>query len=113
MRSQDRALEHVGAGADEVRVDLIGTRLLDELPDRGVLVEAHEAVGARILDRHERERARRAGALVLGDLRAEIEVAQDVAIEHQEALVQQRLGELQRTAGPAGSGSSTKRSRIP
>ena len=58
---EDAALEHVGAGADEVRVDRVGGRLLDELAHGVVVVRAHEAVGARVLDRHEGERADRAG----------------------------------------------------
>ena len=45
------ALEHVGAGVDQVRVDLVGLRLLEELLDRAVVVDAHEAVGGRVLDR--------------------------------------------------------------
>ena len=61
---EHRALEHVGAGADQVGVDLLGARLLEEAEHAAVVVDAHEAVGARILDRHERERPGRAAALV-------------------------------------------------
>ena len=59
----------------------------------------HEPVGGRILDRRQRERRRRPGALVLRDLGAEVDVGEDVAVEHEEAVVEQRLGELQRAAG--------------
>ena len=70
--------------------------------------QAHEAVGARVVDRHERERADRAGRLVLGDLRGEVDVGEHVAVEHQEALVEQRTRRTSaRRAVPRGSGSST------
>ena len=45
--------------------------------------------------------------LVGRELGAEVEVGEDVAVEHQEALVEHVLGELQRAAGPSGRGSST------
>ena len=62
-------------------------------------VEADEPVGGRVLDRRQRERRARARPLVLRDLRREVDVGEDVAVEHQEALVEQVLGELQRAAG--------------
>ena len=43
-------------------------------------------------------------ALVLGDLGGEVEVGQDVAVEHQEALVEEVLGVLQRAGGSARLG---------
>ena len=101
---EHRALEHVGAGRDEVRVDLVGAGLLDELLDRLVVVQAHEAVGGRVGDRDERERADRPGRLVLGDLRGEVDVGQDVAVEHQEALVEELLGVLERAGRAARLG---------
>ena len=101
---EDLALQHVRAGADQVRVDRIRARLLDEVAHRAVLVEMHEAVGARVGDRHERERRLRAGPLVLGDLRAQVDVREHVAVEHQEALVEHRLGELQRAGRAARVG---------
>jgi hypothetical protein len=38
---------------------------------------------------------------VLLDLRGQVDVGQHVAVEHQEALVQERLGVLERAGGPA------------
>ena len=64
----------------------------------------HQAIGARVGDRGERERRLGAGALVLGDLAGQVDVGQHIAVEHQEALVEQRLGELQRARGAARVG---------
>ena len=44
--------------------------------------------------------ARAPRPLVLGELRIEIDVGEDVAVQHQEALVEQVPGEPQRAAGP-------------
>ena len=62
------ALEHVGAGADELLALGGPLRLLDELAHGAVGLAAHEPVGARVLDLDERERGARAGALVLRQL---------------------------------------------
>ena len=43
--------------------------------------------------------ARAPVSLVLAQLRGEVDVGQDVAVEHEEALGEQVLGELQRAAG--------------
>ena len=98
------ALEDVRAGGDEVRVDLVGGRLLEELLDARVVVQAHEAVGRRIRHRDEGERAGRARRLVLRDLRREVDVGEHVAVEHEEALLEQTLGVLQRAGGAARLG---------
>ena len=102
---EHRALEDVRAGGDEVRRDrLVGRGLLEELLDGVVVAQADEAVARRVRDRDERERADGAGRLVLGDLRAEVEVGEDVAVEHEEALVEEVLGVLQRARGAARLG---------
>jgi len=75
-----------------------------KLVDRAVLAQAHQAVARRVRDGDERQRAGRAGLLVLGDLRAEVEVGEDVAVEHEEALVEELLGELQRARRAARVG---------
>ena len=59
----------------------------------------HEPVGGRVLDRRQRERRLRAALLVQRELGGDVEVGEHVAVEHQEPLVEQRLGELQRAAG--------------
>ena len=101
---EDRALEDVGARGDQVGVDLVGRGLLDELAHGAVLFDTDEAVGAGVLDRDERQRRRGLGALVLGDLRGQVDVGEHVAVEHEEALLEQRLGELQRAGGAARVG---------
>ncbi len=69
-----------------------------------VVLQVDETVGARVLDRHERERRLGSGALVLGDLLGQVDVGEHVSVEHQEALVEHRLGELQRAGGAARVG---------
>ena len=97
-RSSTAPLEHVDAGVDVARVDLVGRRLLDERRHLALRRRPHEAVGGRVLHRRERDGGRRAARLVARDLRADVDVGQDVAVEHQEAVVEQRLRELQRAA---------------
>ena len=77
--------------------------------DRMVGVAEHEPVGRRVVDRDEAERADRAGRLVLGDLRGDVDVGQDVAVEHQEALVEADCSSayFSAPAVPRGSGSTT------
>src|SRR4029077_6335885 len=85
----------------QVSVDRVGARLLDERLHGAVVREAYEAIRGRIGHADEGERGDRPGALVLDDLPVEWDVREDVAVEHQEALVEHRLGELERTRGPA------------
>ena len=87
---EHRALQHVGAGGDERScLDLVGAGLLEEAVTACVLV-----AGARARRPTGPRPARapsvpdRAGRLVLGDLRGEVDVGQHVAVEHQEALVE-------------------------
>ncbi len=97
---QHLALDHVGARADQVGLDLLRPRLLDERPDRAVVVPGDQPVGGGVLDRVQPERDRGPGLLVLAQLRGEVDVGQHVAVEHQKPLVEHRLGELQRSPGP-------------
>ncbi len=83
-------------GATRAALQLVGGRLLDKLLHRVLRSEPHEPVGSGVLDRYERDRRPRPGALVLGELGGEVEVGEHVAVEQQEALVEHRLGELQR-----------------
>src|SRR5436190_15417907 len=64
----------------------------------------HQAVCAGVGDGDERERRPGACLLVLFDLGAEVQIGEDVAVEHHEALVEHRLGELQRPRRPARFG---------
>ena len=49
------ALEDVGAGVDEVGVDLVGAGLLQELADGAVVLQAHQAVVGGVVDRDQRD----------------------------------------------------------
>ena len=60
---------------------------------------ADEPVRRRVLDRDQRQRRRAPGPLVLRELGGQVDVGEDVAVEHEEALLEQVLGELQRAAG--------------
>ena len=59
---------------------------------------AHEAVGRGVLDGREGQRRPGVAGVMERELRGHVEVREHVAVEHQEALVEQRLGELQRSA---------------
>ena len=85
-------LEHVGAGVDQVGVDLLGPRLLEEAEHLPVGGGAHEAVAARVVDGRERDRGARAGGAVALDQAAEVVIREDVAVEHEERAAHAALG---------------------
>ena len=93
-------LEHVEAGVDEVGVDLLGPRLLEEGLDTTVRGGADEPVPARVGDRREQDRRLRAGRAVERHQLAEIGLAQRVAVEREEAPLELAPGEADRAAGP-------------
>jgi len=95
---EHHALQHVHAGADVVRVDLVGRGLLDEGGDLPVRRGAHQPVGRGIGHRRQRQRRPRARRAVPCHLRGDVDVGQHVAVEHEEPLVQQRLGVLRGAA---------------
>ncbi len=80
------ALEDVGAGVDQVGVDLVRAGLLDELAHRQVGVAPDQPVGRRILDSDQGQGGPRAGLLVLAQLGGQVDVGEDVAVEHEEAV---------------------------
>ena len=85
---QHLGLEDVDAGVDERRaLPLPG--LLEEAGDRAVLAQFHESVAPRVFDRREEDGAHAALGRVRGRQRAEVDVAEDVAVEHVEAAVVQ------------------------
>ena len=104
---EHRALEHVHPGIDQVGVDLVGVRLLQKARHRQIVAPADEPVRRGILDGDQRDRRARARLLMLAQQRGQVDVGQLIAVEHQEPVVQQLLGELQRAAGSERSGSST------
>ena len=92
------SIEDVSARVDQVGAGLLRTRLLDELGHRAIRSHAHEPIGRRVGDRHQPERRARSRALMRRELRGEIKIGENVAVEHEEPLVEQILGELQRPA---------------
>ena len=95
-------LEDVEARVDQVGVDLLGPRLLEERRDPAVGSEADEAVAARVGDGREQDRGLRPGRPVEGEQRVEIGLAQRVAVEGEERLPQVTCGEPDRAAGAEG-----------
>ena len=85
---QHLGLEDVDAGVDRVGEDLAPRRLLEEALDPPVVVGDHDPELERVLDRLEADRDRR--ALLLWNLTsfAEVEVAERVARDDEERLVE-------------------------
>ena len=77
---EQRSLEHVHAAVDRVGRDLVPARLLQEAADA-------EPVRGRILHRREVDARLGATRLVLGQHRAQVEVGQHVAVEHDQTTV--------------------------
>ena len=98
-RSSDLGLEHVQAGVDQVGVDLLGPRLLEERLDATVRSGANEPVSARIGDRREQDRRLGPGRAMERHHLAEVGLAQRVAVEREEAPVELAPGEADRSPG--------------
>ena len=84
-------LQHVHARVDERRA-LPLARLLQEAGDAAVVTQLDEAVSPGILDRGQEDRAHAALAGVQRRERREVDVAQDVAVEHVETAVVELVG---------------------
>ncbi len=96
---QNLRLEDIETGVDEIRVDLLRPRLLEEGLDATVGGRAHEAVAARVGDRSEQDRGLRARRAVEGDQLAEIGLAQRVPVEREEAPFELATGEGDGSSG--------------
>ena len=92
-------LEHVEPGVDEVGVDLLGPRLLEEGLDATVRGGADEPVPARVGDRCEQDCRLGAGRAMERDQLAEVGLAERVAVEREEALFELAACEADRAAG--------------
>src|SRR5690606_27706074 len=77
---EDRGLEHVGAGVDEVGRGLVAGRLLDERLAAAVRVRGDHAVGGGVVDLGEGDGVLGATGLVEGDERPDVEIGEDVAV---------------------------------
>ena len=100
---QDLRLEDVDAGVDRVREDLAPRGLLEEALDAAVLVGDDDPELERVVDRLEADRDRGLLLAVEGDELAEVDVAERVAGDDEEGLV-----ELLRRQ-PHGAGRAERR----
>ena len=96
---QHLGLEHVDAGVDRVREDLPPGRLLEEALDLPILVGDDDAELEWVVDRLQADRDGGAGLVVPVDERAEIDVAERVAGDDEERLVEQAAGEADGAGG--------------
>ena len=92
-------LEHVQAGVDEIGVDLLRPRLLEERLDAAVRRRADEPVAARIGDGSQEDRRLRARRTMERDHLAEIGLAQRVAVQGEEAALEAARGERDAATG--------------
>ena len=86
---EDLGLEHVDAGVDGVAEHLAPRRLLEEALDRAVVAGDDDAELERVLDVGEPDGGHRLALVVERDDRAEVDVGEHVAGDHEEALVEQ------------------------
>jgi hypothetical protein len=96
---EDSRVEHVDAGVDRVREHLTPRRLLQEALDATVGPGDDDAEVDRILDPLQRDRRERLLRLVPFDNRAEIDVGEHVAGDHEERLVELGHRVAHRTRG--------------
>ena len=93
-------LEHVYAGVDRVGEDLAPGRLFQEALDASVAVGDDDPELERVLDRLQRERRGRALLLVELDEPGQVEVAEGIAGDDDERLVEIVARESHRSRGP-------------
>jgi hypothetical protein len=86
--AQRFGLDHVDTGVDRVGEDLTPRRLLEEALDPALLVGDDDAELERVLDRLEADRDRGALLLVRVDQLGEVDVAERVAGDDEERLVE-------------------------
>ena len=92
-------IEHIDPGVDRVGEDLAPGGLLEEALDAAVLVGDDDPELERVVDALQADRDERALLLVEADERAEVDVAERVARDDEERLVERVLGELDRAGG--------------
>src|SRR5215203_2045890 len=97
---QHLGLEHVDARVDRVREDLAPGRLLEKTLDPRVLVGDDDPELERVLDRLQPDRDGRAFLLVELDERGKVEVAEGVARDDEEGLVEAVAREPYRAGRP-------------
>ena len=100
--AQDLGLEHVDARVDRVGEDLAPGRLLEEALDAAVVVGDHDPELERVRDALEADRDQRLLLPVEADQVAEVDVAERVAGDDEERLVERLLRELHGAGGAGG-----------
>ena len=95
-------LDDVDAGVDRVGEDLSPRRLLEEALDAPLVVDDHDAELERVVDRLECDRRERAALAMEPDDLADVEVAERVARDDDERLVEQLLRIAHRSGGSEG-----------
>jgi len=95
--------QHVGAGVDAIRLarhQLVGARLLHELGHPAVGVGAHQAERAGVVHGGEGDGGLGAEAAVVVGQRGEVEVGEDVPVQHEHVrVVEEVLGVGDRAGG--------------
>ena len=94
------ALEDVDARIDRVRLHLGGVRLFDETKHAPGWAELDETVRRRIGDREEVDGGSRPAFFVEGQHRGQIDVREDVAVQHEDAATHQVDGVPHASPGP-------------
>ncbi len=98
-RLQHLGLQHVHAGVDGVREHLPPRRLLEEPFDAAVGVDDHDPELERVLNRTQCDGGDRAPLAMPADQLGQVEVAQRIAGDDQERVVQELLGVLDAAGG--------------
>ena len=98
--AQHLGLEHVDARVDRVREDLSPGRLLEEALDAALLVGDDDAELERIGDAFQADRHHGAPIAVEADQSTEVDVAEGIARDDEERLVERLLGQLDRAGRP-------------
>ena len=96
---QDLGLEDVDAGVDRVGEDLAPRRLLEEPLDAALLVGDDDPELERVLDRFQADRDRRLLLAVELDEARQVDVAERVAGDDEERVVEAAGGEANRAGG--------------
>ena len=100
--AQDLGLADVDPRVDRVGEDLAPRGLLEEALDPAALVGDDDPELERVVDRLEADRDGRALLLVRRDQLREVDVAERVAGDDEERLVEPAVGELHRAGRPGG-----------
>jgi len=97
--AEDLGLQHIDAGVHRIGDDLAPGGLFLELGDAALVVQDDDAVLERVGHAVEGQGGQRPLLAVVLDHRAEVDVGHGVPADHEEGIVQQRLGLLDAAGG--------------